>query len=70
VVYSAPGNGISPVDPATAGGDPFDLADVGLTEARYVRIRDRSNEVCPDGGGPNTDGFDLDAVSIVNAEMP
>ena len=69
-VYSAPGNGISPVDPATAGGDPYDLADVGLAHARYVRIRDRSGEVCPDAGGPNSDGFDLDAVSIVNAEMP
>jgi hypothetical protein len=69
-VYSAPGNGISPVDPSTAGGDPFDLADVGLTEARFVRIRDVSGEVCPDAGGPTTDGFDLDAISIVNALMP
>ena len=69
-VYSAPGNGISPVDPSTAGGDPFDLADVGLTEARFVRIRDVSGEVCPDAGGPTTDGFDLDAISIVNAQMP
>ncbi|HTB76093.1 MAG TPA: hypothetical protein VK762_22745 [Polyangiaceae bacterium] len=69
-VYSAPGNGISPVDPATAGGDAFDLADLGVTHARFVRIRDVSGEVCPDAGGPNTDGFDLDAISIVNAEMP
>jgi hypothetical protein len=69
-VYSAPGNGISPVDPATAGGDAFDLADLGVTHARFVRIRDVSGEVCPDAGGPNSDGFDLDAISIVNAEMP
>jgi hypothetical protein len=69
-VYSAPGNGISPVDPSTAGGDPFDLADVGLSEARFVRIRDVSGEVCPDAGGPTADGFDLDAISIVNALMP
>jgi hypothetical protein len=69
-VYSAPGNGISPVDPGTAGGDPYDLADVGLTHARFVRIRDKSGEVCPDAGGGNADGFDLDAISIVNAEMP
>jgi hypothetical protein len=69
-VYSAPGNGISPVDPSTAGGDPFDLADVGLAEARFVRIRDVSGEVCPDAGGPTADGFDLDAISIVNAQMP
>ena len=69
-VYSAPGNGISPVDPATAGGDAFDLADLGVTHARFVRIRDVSGEVCPDAGGSNTDGFDLDAISTVNAEMP
>ena len=69
-VYSAPGNGISPVDPAAAGGDPYDLADVGLTHARFVRIRDKSGQVCPDAGGGNADGFDLDAVSIVNAETP
>jgi hypothetical protein len=69
-VYSSPGNGISPVDPSVAGGDPFDLADVGVTEARFVRIRDRSNETCPDAGGPTSDGFDLDAVSIVNGANP
>jgi hypothetical protein len=69
-VYSAPGNGISPVDPSTAGGDPYDLADVGLTQARFVRIVDKSGEVCPDAGGTNTAGFDLDAISIVNAAMP
>ncbi len=69
-VYSAPGNGISPVDPATAGGEAYDLADVGLAHARYVRIRDKSNETCPDAGGSNADGFDLDAISIVNAEIP
>jgi hypothetical protein len=69
-VYSSPSNGISPVDPAVAGGDPYDLADVGLASARFVRIRDVSGEICPDAGGPNTDGFDLDAISIVNAALP
>lgn len=68
-VNSAPGNGISPVDPSTAGGDAFDLADLGITHARFVRIRDVSHESCPDAGGSTSDGFDLDAVSIVNAEM-
>jgi hypothetical protein len=69
-VYSAPGNGISPVDPATAGGEAYDLSEVGLSHARYVRIRDKSTMTCPDAGGPSTDGFDLDAISIVNAEIP
>jgi hypothetical protein len=26
-----------------------------------------ANEDCPESGGPDTNGFDLDAVSIVNA---
>src|ERR1700722_2425035 len=69
-VYSAPGNGISPVDPSTAGGDPFDLADVGLSQARFVRIRDVSGEVCPDAGGPTADGVDVGATLIVDARLP
>ena len=68
-VYSSPTNGISPVDPATAGGDAFDLADLGVARARYVRIVDKTHEACPDSGArPNNDGFDLDAISIVHAE--
>lgn len=72
VVHSTPTNGISPVDPATAGGDAFDLADLGVTHARYVRIVDRTAESCPEAGPdtPDTNGFDLDAIAIVNAEQP
>ena len=51
-----------PFDVATAGGDAFDLADVGLAEARYVRITDRGDL----GGLAGV--FDLDAVGIVNLE--
>ena len=51
-------------DPATAGGDAFDLAEVGLSFARYVRIDDRT---VPDDLGAT---FDLDAVAIVNAGCP
>lgn len=56
-------------DPATAGGDAFDLADVGLAEARFVRIVDRTAEHygsetwCIGATG----GFDLDAVARVEA---
>jgi hypothetical protein len=53
-------NEIDPLDPAVAGGDAFDLADVGLAEARYVRIVDRA-----DMGGVSG-LFDLDAVAIVH----
>jgi hypothetical protein len=71
VVWSSPGNGISPTDPDAAGGDAFDLADLGVTHARYVRIVDKTLESCADAGPrSNTNGFDLDAVSIVHAELP
>lgn len=56
-------------DPATAGGDAFDLADVGLDHARLVRIVDRteahygSRTWCLGAAG----GFDLDAVARVEA---
>jgi hypothetical protein len=44
-------------DPAAAGGDQFDLHDLGISQARFVRITDRVDL-------PTV--FDLDAVSIVN----
>jgi hypothetical protein len=70
VVQSNARNGVSPVDPAIAGGDPFDLADVGMTHARYVRVVDHAGETCPSNPPiPNTNGFDLDAMAIVNAEI-
>jgi hypothetical protein len=72
VVYSSPANGISSLDPAVAGGDAFDLADIGVAHARYVRIVDRTAESCPEAGADKStsNGFDLDAVAIVNAEQP
>ncbi len=49
------------VVPSNAGGDPFDLAEVGLVEAKFVRVTDRPDLDPPDGGA-----FDLDAVGIVH----
>lgn len=70
-VYSAPGNGISPLDLAAAGGDPYDLATIGVSKAKFVRIRDLGTEACPPTPPkPNNAGFDLDAIVIVNAEQP
>jgi hypothetical protein len=54
-------NEINPLDPATAGGDAFDLADIGVTRARFVKITDRADL---------PGDFDLDAVGIVNAACP
>ena len=46
-------------DPEQSGGDAFDLADLGLSSARYVRITDVNGR-----GDGETVGFDLDAVAI------
>jgi hypothetical protein len=71
IVYSAPDNGISPVDPSVAGGLALDLAAIGVTHAQYVKIVDQTREACPEAGPkPDTNGFDLDAIAIVNAELP
>lgn len=51
-------------DPDEVGGDRFDLADVGLARARFVRIVDVAAALVGDDG---TGGFDLDAVAVVNA---
>jgi hypothetical protein len=69
-VYSAPGNGISPVDPDKAGGDPYDLAQLGVTKARFVRIRDKATATCEGAPKPTNLGFDLDAIALVHAETP
>jgi len=49
------------LDPELTGGDAFDLADLGLDEARFVKVRD----LATDGAAPSA-GFDLDAVGLVN----
>ena len=51
-----------PLDPNASGGDGFDLADLGLSTMRFVRIRDRST-IEPAG---ISSGFDLDAVGAVS----
>ena len=74
-VLSHPDNGISPLDPALSGGDSFDLADVGLSWARYVRITDVAGAIADVGDMPQftvapNAGFDLDAVAAVHACDP
>jgi hypothetical protein len=51
---------IDPHDPESAGGEAFDLSDLGLPSARFVRITDRADL---DGF---TGLFDLDAVALVH----
>jgi hypothetical protein len=64
VLANADENDLDPLDPAVAGGDAFDLADVGLASARFVRVTDREDLIGTNGV------FDLDAVGIVHAACP
>jgi hypothetical protein len=61
-VWANPAQG---TDPAMAGGDGFDLAVVGLTRARFLRVTDSgANRFY----GPPGGGFDLDAVAVVHGQ--
>lgn len=82
-VFSSPANGISAFDPLVSGGDFFDLADAGLSRARFVRIRDTgttgaTETVDADGqivddpgnrlpGIGGAAGFDLDAIAAIHS---
>ena len=55
---------VDPTDPLVAGGDAFDLAEIGVAEARFVRITDSGYNAL--GYGGETGGFDLDAVGAAN----
>ncbi len=61
-VWSNPDNGISPFDAERAGGEAFDLADIGVAHARFVRIQ--ASSMVP--GAAGTSGFDLDAVAVLH----
>lgn len=62
-VMASVDNELDPLDPTIAGGDPFDLAVVGVTRARFVRIRDLATTP----SGPPAAGFDLDAIAVIHA---
>jgi hypothetical protein len=72
-VHSHPDNDIDPLDPAVSGGDSFDLADLGLAWAAYVRITDPGASI-PDPGNivppGNSAGFDLDAIAVLGGCTP
>lgn len=67
-VLSNPNNAIDPLDPTTAGGDPFDLSVIGAKTARFIRIVDQG--LTPFKGANGTNGFDLDAIAIVHGTKP
>lgn len=53
-----------PLDEEQTGGDAFDLADLAITRARFVKIRDL--RTLPAAG--NSSGFDLDAVGLIHTD--
>lgn len=63
-VYATADFWVDPTDPVAAGGDAFDLADLGLPAARFVRISDSGYNFMRYGG--TTGGFDLDAIAAAN----
>lgn len=62
---------VNPYD-AAAGGDAFDLADIGMDSVRFIRITDISEMVKNNPKHPNWDptisGFDLDAVLALHLD--
>jgi len=55
---------VVPLDPAVTGGDAFDLGELGVARARYVRIRDLAQ-----AGEGDAAGFDLDAIGVIHREQ-
>ena len=75
-------NGVSPLDPMVSGGDLFDLEEllglpgsenVDFNRIRYLKIKDVSvgftdseGDTLPDPVLPGGNGFDLDAIAMIN----
>lgn len=61
----------NPFDANSNSGDGFDLKTVGLSWAKYIKIKDITNQVFADKKHYYYDfvlsGFDLDAVAIINS---
>lgn len=64
-VYATPDTPIDPDHPEKAGGDPFDLSDIGVKKARFLRIRDMNAKI---PAKAPTAGFDLDGVAVLRFE--
>jgi hypothetical protein len=67
-VYSASNNGIRATDRERAGGEAFDIAQLGLNEVHFVRIVDKGSRPCTPG--ETTNGFDLDAIASLHRKNP
>ena len=52
-----------PLNPGKTGGDSFDLKDIGLKTAKFIKIKDLGE----DNEAPSA-GFDLDSVGLIHWE--
>ncbi len=63
----------NPTNPFVSGGDSFDLAEIGLDSARFIKITDVCEIIKSDTSHPFYDftinGFDLDGIAIVSPEF-
>lgn len=55
---------VVPLDPNKTGGNTFDLKDIAVTSARYVRVLDLATS-----GQGTSAGFDLDAIGVINSDQ-
>ena len=53
------------VVPTLEGGDMFDLASIGVKKIKYIKIIDTGTNMS--NFSKNSEGFDLDALSLLNA---
>ncbi len=69
-------SGCAGVVPTAKGGDTFDLASIGVKNARFILIQDLGNNANINKGkdrkgkakeGKNTEGFDLDSLRMIHA---
>jgi hypothetical protein len=64
--------GVHPVDrshskdPVMEGGDPFDLAKIGVKRAKFIRITDTSDNK-NSASVKYADGFNLDSIALIHA---
>lgn len=62
-----------PFNPSESGGNSFDLASIGLSKAKYIKIKDITRVVTYDTKHKYysplfiVSGFDLDAIAIINS---
>ncbi len=64
-VLASPAEPVDVTHPELAGGDAYDLSDVGVKSFHYLRVRDMMTKRPATGG---TGGFDLDAVAVIHGD--